>query len=97
MAGLYSYLQHDGVDGSLDLDGEGVPGLVLVQGELVVDGEQRESGDGLAVRGRPDGFLVALSRLQDPRLQPLHLLPERREGVHVRYNMRGKQFCKKAL
>lgn len=67
-------LQHDVVDGCLYLDGECVPGLVLVEDKLVVDREEGESREGLpTVLGRRDGLLVALSCTDCLVLQRLHL------------------------
>lgn len=43
---IHTYLQHDVVYGHLNLNGERVPGLVLIQQEFVVDvdrGQCRES------------------------------------------------------
>ncbi|TNN47957.1 hypothetical protein EYF80_041850 [Liparis tanakae] len=54
-------------------DGEAVAGVVLAEGELVVDAEDGHGGDG---RAGLRGLLVLLSALQDFDLQLFQLRPE---------------------
>lgn len=69
-------LQQQIVDGGLNLQGEAVAGVVLAEGELVVDAEDGHGGDG---RAGLRGLLVLLSALQDFDLQLFQLRPEREQ------------------
>lgn len=70
------YLEQQVVDGGLHLQREAVAGVVLAEGELVVDAEDGDGGDG---RARLRGLLVLLATLQDFHLQLLQLRPEREQ------------------
>lgn len=67
------YLQQQIVDGSLHLQGQAVAGVVLAQGELVINAEDGHSRDGCARLRR---LLVLLASLQDFDLQLLQFCPE---------------------
>lgn len=63
-------LEQQVVDGSLHLQSETVAGVVLAEGELVIDAEHRDGGDSCAGLGR---LLVLLAALQHFDLQLLQL------------------------
>ena len=67
------YLEQQVVDGGLHLQSQAVAGVVLAEGELVVDAEDGDSGDGRAGLRR---LLVLLSSLQDFDLQLVQLGPD---------------------
>lgn len=71
------------VDGSLHLQSEAVAGIVLAEGELVIDAKDRNSRDSCAGLGR---LLVLLTALQDFDLQLLQLCParDRYEKLQIR-------------
>lgn len=68
------HLEQQVVDGSLDLQGETVAGIILAESELVIDAEDGDRRNSCA---RLSGLLVLLTSLQDFNLQLLQLCPER--------------------
>lgn len=60
------HLQQQIVDGRLHFQGQAVAGVILTQGELVVDAEH---GHGRDRRTRLRGLLVLLTALNDLHLQ----------------------------
>ena len=71
-------LQQQVVDGGLDLQRQAVAGVVLAEGEFVVDAEHGHGGHG---RGGLRRLLVALAALQHLALQLLQLQPGTHRGI----------------
>lgn len=70
-------LEQQVVDGGLHLQREAVAGVVLAEGELVVDAEDGHRRDG---RARLGALLVFLPTLKDFDLQLLQLRSDRNHG-----------------
>lgn len=74
MHDFHKYLQEQVVNGRLHFQSETVAGVILAEGELVINVEDGHGRDG---RAGLTGLLVILTTLKDFNLQLLELCPRR--------------------